>query len=98
MPYYKQSVPARLPWLPARLQFAVSEDLLLLEVARQATQQVKPGALPPALGGGSPGGASPLLVTKGEVGAVAAGCWCPHHRLYWTALLYASRSQPVTDT
>ena len=61
--------------LPACLQFAVSEDLLLLEVARQATQQVKPGALPLAQGGspGGPGG-SPLLVTKGELGAgVAAG-------------------------
>ena len=64
--------PAR---LPACLQFAVSEDLLLLEVARQATQQVKPGALPLALGGspGGPGG-SPLLVTKGELGTgVEAG-------------------------
>ena len=58
---------------PACLQFAVSEELLLLEVARQATQQVKPGALPTVLRG-SPGGpgSSPLLVTKGELGA---GYW-----------------------
>lgn len=51
-------------WVHFR-QFAVSQELLLLEVARQAIQQVTAaaGAAPPA---GPDGAALPLLVTKGE--------------------------------
>lgn len=44
------------------LQFAVSQELLLLEVARQAIQQVKAMPAPAPADGNS----SPLLVTKGE--------------------------------
>ncbi|PRW45372.1 hypothetical protein C2E21_5977 [Chlorella sorokiniana] len=51
-------------WVHYR-QFAVSQELLLLEVSRQAIQQIKAvPALPPA-----DGGSSPLLVTKEQADA-----------------------------
>lgn len=46
-------------WVHYR-QFAVSQELLLLEVARQAIQAVKGAAAPPPNGSGSP-----LLVSQG---------------------------------